>query len=100
VAGADDAYGNLAAVRDENLLEHFLEQQRGPANPRFYRRFHGRGGPREENKPKPQRTYPFQRSTVAAFVLRYAGFSAMVQFEKSDSYQGIALAMPPTGVRR
>jgi hypothetical protein len=25
VAGANDAYGNLAAVRDENLLEHPLE---------------------------------------------------------------------------
>src|SRR5260370_10637982 len=37
VGGADNAYGNLAAVRDENLLEHFLDQRRSE-NPRFYRR--------------------------------------------------------------
>jgi hypothetical protein len=52
VAGADDAYGNLAAICDENFLEHFLERQRS-ANPRFYSRFRGRDG---EQNPKPQRT--------------------------------------------
>ena len=43
VAGADNAYGNLAAIGDENFLEH-LEWQRRLANTRFYKRFRGHEG--------------------------------------------------------
>ncbi len=39
VAGTNDPHGDLAAIRDENFLEHFLERDCRSANSRFYRRF-------------------------------------------------------------
>ena len=35
VAGADDAHGNLAAIGDENFLEHFPERRNGLCEPKI-----------------------------------------------------------------